>query len=73
MLSTTSQPAQFTPHYVAELTETQSLIADIPPLVKKKKHYKTSCNLANIFEPVGTSCIQQRNPNNRWIIGSARN
>ncbi|KAG1392089.1 hypothetical protein G6F60_012234 [Rhizopus arrhizus] len=32
MLSTASQPAQFTPHYVAELTETQSLIADIPPL-----------------------------------------
>lgn len=40
MLSTASQPAQFTPHYVAELTETQSLIADIPPLVKKKEALK---------------------------------
>lgn len=33
MLSTVSQPTQSTPHYVAELTEAQNLIADIPPLV----------------------------------------
>ncbi|EIE85044.1 hypothetical protein RO3G_09754 [Rhizopus delemar RA 99-880] len=32
MLSTVSQPTQSTPHYVAELTEAQNLIADIPPL-----------------------------------------
>ncbi|KAI8059385.1 WD40-repeat-containing domain protein [Gilbertella persicaria] len=32
MLSTTSQPAQTTPHYVAELTEAQTFVADIPPL-----------------------------------------
>ncbi|KAG1430988.1 hypothetical protein G6F57_022972 [Rhizopus arrhizus] len=35
MVSAASQPNQSTtttPHYVAELTETQALIADIPPL-----------------------------------------
>ena len=34
MLSLSSQPTQSTtPHYVAELTESQAFIADIPPLV----------------------------------------
>lgn len=34
MLSMSSQPTQSTPHYVAELTESQAFIADIPPLVR---------------------------------------
>lgn len=33
MLSMSSQTAQTTPHYVAELTESQAFVADIPPLV----------------------------------------
>lgn len=40
MLSTSSQAAQAAPVYVAELTESQAFIADIPPLVKKRFFFK---------------------------------
>jgi hypothetical protein len=44
MLSMSSQPTtQPTPHYVAELTETQAFVADIPPLVSQSKLYVYRC------------------------------
>jgi hypothetical protein len=59
MLSMSSQPTtQSTPHYVAELTESQAFVADIPPLVNA--HYITPLitHLLNNNFMIGTCCIQ---------------
>ena len=42
MVSNASHSAQTTPRYVAELTETQAFIADIPPLVNQKDWFRSS-------------------------------
>lgn len=43
-LSMSSQTAQAAPLYVAELTESQAFVADIPPLVNNQKQAsKTRC------------------------------
>lgn len=58
MLSTSSQAAQAAPVYVAELTESQAFIADIPPLVKKRFFSKKSRVNEYFFFFLGTCCVQ---------------
>jgi hypothetical protein len=57
MLSMSSQPAdKVTPHYVAELSEAQAFVADIPPLVSSK----LVCNIdvgTHAYVMIGTSCL----------------
>jgi hypothetical protein len=75
MLSMSSQTAtQSTPLYVAELTESQAFVADIPPLVNihlLRKTFESEANF-NILVSLGTCSLQQRNSNNRWIFGGTR-
>lgn len=57
MLSMTSQPGttQPTPHYVAELTETQAFVADIPPLVSYIYIYIILYYIVILIDWIGTS------------------
>lgn len=60
MLSMSSQTAtvQSTPHYVAELTESQPFVADIPPLVNSLIFdFLFTAPIFDIFLLIGTCSL----------------
>lgn len=58
--STTTTAVPTAPQYVAELSEFQTVVADIPPLVRIKRVHMCTIDLSY---RIGTCGIQQRDPN----------
>lgn len=61
--STTTTAVATAPQYVAELSEFQTVVADIPPLVRINTHECIDAITVDLSFRIGTCCIQQRDPN----------